>query len=205
MIKTDKGEYLSEFTSEMMAKVNRMNNQYLQEWEVCVQVTGKTIDKHEQDYVNANWDMPYPYGKMTNFLNSANWYGDNKEKLALKIKELVKGSVENTLKTNFGTKDFEFLDNWIHSKDIRDSLDNVFDVKTKKMHEKISQSESITFIQALEHLHEFKKGMFGLRNFISDKVMPIIQENYERKQEEERKKRNLKAKERQQAKKQKQG
>ena len=200
MIKTDKGEYLSEFTSEMMAKVNRMNNQYLQEWEVCVQVTGKTIDKHEQDYVNANWDMPYPYGKMTNFLNSANWYGDNKEKLALKIKELVKGSVENTLKTNFGTKDFEFLDNWIHSKDIQDSLDNVFDVKTKQMHEKISQSEAVTFTQALEHMHQFKKGMFGLRNFISDKVMPIIKENVKI-----LKKKSLKVKEQPEAKKQKQG
>ncbi len=207
MIKTDKGEYLSEFTPEMMAKVNQLTirHPYIREWEVCEQVTGKSLRNHQQDYITANWDMSYSYKEMNDFLDSFRLADSNKEEITLNIKKIVKSSIEHGLKTNFRIDDFKFLDNWIHSKDIQDSLDDIFDLNTKKMHEKVPQTKSITFVQALEHMHQFKEGMFGLRNFISDKVMPIIMENYERKQEEEQKKRNLKAKERRQAKKQKQG
>lgn len=203
MITTDKGSYLSEFTPEMMEKVKKMVNAYPCASQLCKEITGKNIFDHEQDYVKANWDKPYPFRKTLEFIRGRN-FGSSRDVIVERFKNLMKNAMKNNYTYSKLCTD-EIPDSWFNVQAIADSLDTLFLQETDVMHEKFPETIPKTFLEVMDEVYAFDKTKDVLHNFLLNTVVPIVKQNYKNEQEQKRLKRNAQAREKRLAKKQKQG
>jgi len=203
MITTDKGSYLSEFTPEMMEKVKKMVKEYPCASQLCKEITGKYIFDHERDYVKANWDKPYPFRETLEFIRGRN-FGSSRDVIV----EKFKNSMKNAMKNNYSYSKLcidEIPDSWFNEQVISNSLETLFSRETAAMHASIPETIPKTFLEVMEEIYAFDKTKDVLHNFLLNTVIPIVKQNYENEKEEKRLKRNAQAREKRQAKKQKQG
>lgn len=201
MIKTDKGEYLRKFTSEMMKGVEQYNK-YPDLNEICKHVTGKFLHEHEQDFMNATWDLPFKVDIIEELEQWSTW--KMKDKLEEELKQVAMGAINKHLLEKFNVKNDENSIIKLVIRVINDE-DQIETYRTQQMHIKYPETSPWTYEQVMEMHSDFSKRSAVLSYFIDEKVVPIVKKNYEQKQAEDRLKRNLKAKECRQAKKQKQG
>lgn len=201
MIKTDKGEYLSEFTSEMMEKVKQYDK-YPDPIDICKRVTGKFIYEHEQDFVDATWDLPFKFDAIEELGRWCDW--KMKDEIEDELRQVGVDAINKHLQERFNVKNDEKVEMEFQ---IPVTIDKgtIAKYRTQQMHIKYPETSPWTYEQVMNLGNEISKKSGILRNFIHEKVLPIVNENYQRKQEQDRLKRNLKAKERRQAKKQNQG
>jgi len=201
MIKTDKGEYLSEFTSEMMEKVKQYDK-YPDPDDICKQVTRKRLHEHEQDFMDATWDLPFKFDVIKELEQWIDWR--MKDNLEDELKQVGVDAINKHLQEKFNVKNDEKVEMEFQIPVIIDK-ETIAKYRTQQMHIIYPETSQWTYEQVMKLGDEISKKSGVLRNFIHEKVLPIVNENYKRKQEQDRLKRNLKAKERREAKKQKQG
>lgn len=196
MITTAKGQYLSEFTPEMMKKVKEID-QYFSENEICILITGKDTYEHRKDYIKAYWDYPFKY-ELGDELENKDVLYDLEDELS----QVAKDAMKKHLSKQYIMEDYEVVDKVKMDFPLYHLTEEFIEkYRTKRIHVKYPETSQWTFEQLMKIINDFTIKSDVLFNFILDKVIPIIRKNFKRKQEQDRKKRNLEAQERQQAKK----
>jgi len=201
MISTEKGTYLRKFTPEMMERVKMCLTKNTNIYDLCIEITGKSIQDHEQDYVNATW--PYSFTQEEWKTKMTYEIDEVKSIIAEEVKQVIKTAAVNHMQELYGDNSFEYPEYFAkqYFNELLISDEAVYRFLDREMHKQFPESKLYTYQEVMGTIQKLQRSNV-LRNFILKHIQPLIEEKNKEDREIKRVKRNEQAKKRRQAKKQ---